>query len=133
MITFNSLLKGSFGTFLFTIQQIALNPKRHFKQINCIYIVVLYLTKYISQRRKAKHDEREIAPSTGILTILIAISTFCLPCQCWRKLDRQESMYNQLPTLFFHGYGSSANAERHAWRSKAKTGSNKNSYSSKYW
>ena len=66
---------------------------------------------------------KKIALITGILTILIAISTFLFyRVNAEGKLDRQKYVQSTTPTLFFHGYGSSANAERHMTNAAKKAG-----------
>lgn len=52
--------------------------------------------------------------TTGLLTVLIAISAFLFyNVEADGKLDKKKYVQSTTPTLFFHGYGSSANAERH--------------------
>ena len=66
---------------------------------------------------------KKIALIIGILTILIAISTFLFyRVNAEGKLDRQKYVQSTTPTLFFHGYGSSANAERHMTNAAKKAG-----------
>ena len=66
---------------------------------------------------------KKIALIIGILTILIAISTFLFYCvNAEGKLDRQKYVQSTTPTLFFHGYWSSANAERHMTNAAKKVG-----------
>lgn len=66
---------------------------------------------------------KKIALIIGILTILIAISTFLFyRVNAEGKLDRQKYVQSTTPTLFFHGYGSSANAERHMTDAAKKAG-----------
>ena len=58
---------------------------------------------------------KKIALITGILTILLSISVFLFyRTKAEGKLDKNNNyVQSTTPTLFFHGYGSSANAERH--------------------
>ena len=70
--------------------------------------------------------------TTGVLTVLIAISAFLFyNVKADGKLDKKNYVQSTTPTLFFHGYGSSANAERHITNAAKKSRSNKNRYSSK--
>ena len=67
---------------------------------------------------------KKIALITGILTILLSISVFLFyRTKAEGKLDKNNNyVQSTTPTLFFHGYGSSANAERHMTDAAKKAG-----------
>lgn len=61
--------------------------------------------------------------TTGVLTVLIAISAFLFyNVKADGKLDKKNHVQSTTPTLFFHGYGSSANAETHMTNAAKKQG-----------
>ncbi|MGT2809865.1 alpha/beta hydrolase [Streptococcus intermedius] len=67
---------------------------------------------------------KKIALIMGILTILLSISVFLFyRTKAEGKLDKNNNyVQSTTPTLFFHGYGSSANAERHMTDAAKKAG-----------
>ena len=82
---------------------------------------MLYLNKYLIERDGGMM--KKIVLITGILTILIAISAvFFYRVNAEGKLNKQKYIQSTTPTLFFHGYGSSANAERHMTNAAKKAG-----------